>query len=313
VLGAGARTLSTTFTPTDPAFTTAAASVTIEVLRAGLTVTASNAGKVFGAPLPAFGAGYAGFVNGDSPASLTGTLALTTTATAASPVGQYAIVPSGLSSANYAINFVDGTLTITQASTAVGLASSASSSVAGQSVTFTATVTAVAPGAGIPSGTVTFSDGAIVLATVALSNGAASLTTSTLAVGNHTITAQYGGESNFIGSSKSITQTVAAGVFQIAASVKIVKNNIGQYVATITVKNVGTAWATGAQMGALLNNVGSLDSAPFLGDVAPGQSVMVFLTFPGTAGVSGSVNNALRVQLNSRNGSASISLRVALP
>ena len=139
------------------------------------------------------------------------------------------------------------------------------------------------------------------------------MTTSTLAVGNHTITAQYGGESNFIGSSKSITQTVAAGVFQIAASVKIVKNNIGQYVATITVKNVGSAWATGAQMGAWLNNVGSVDSAPLLGDVAPGQSVIVFLTFPGAAGVSGSVNNAFRVQVNSRNGNASISQRVALP
>jgi hypothetical protein len=313
VLDAGARTLSATFTPTDPAFTTATASVTIDVLQAGLTVTASNAGKVFGAPLPAFGANYSGFVNGDSPASLTGALVLTTTATQGSPVGQYEIAPGGVSSPNYAVNFVAGTLTIAQASTAVGLTSTAPSAVVGQGVTLTATVGAVAPGAGVPSGAVTFFDGASALGTVALSNGAASVTTNTLSVGSHTITAQYAGDSNFTSSSKSITQSVAAGVFQIAASVKIVKDNVGQWVATITVKNVGTAWATGAQMGAWLNNVGQLDSAPFLGDIAPGQSVLAFRTFPGTAGISGSANNAFRVQVNSRNGNASISQRVALP
>ena len=43
---------------------------------------------------------------------LTGTLKISTTATAASAVGSYTIIPSGLSSTNYAITFVSGTLTV---------------------------------------------------------------------------------------------------------------------------------------------------------------------------------------------------------
>jgi hypothetical protein len=43
---------------------------------------------------------------------LGGTLAFATPATVASPPGSYAITPSGLTSSNYAITFVDGTLSV---------------------------------------------------------------------------------------------------------------------------------------------------------------------------------------------------------
>ena len=43
---------------------------TLNVTPAALTITASNAAKVYGAALPAFTAGYSGFVNGDTVASL---------------------------------------------------------------------------------------------------------------------------------------------------------------------------------------------------------------------------------------------------
>lgn len=48
----------------------------------------------------------------DSLASLNGSLVLTTTATSISPVGQYVIIPSGVSSDNYDITFVNGILTV---------------------------------------------------------------------------------------------------------------------------------------------------------------------------------------------------------
>src|SRR5206468_1324479 len=53
---------------------------------------------------------------------------------------------------------ISGTLTqtVTKASSAVALASSANPSVSGQSVTITATVSAVSPASGTPTGTVTF-------------------------------------------------------------------------------------------------------------------------------------------------------------
>jgi len=86
--------------------------------------------------------------------------------------------------------------------------SSLNPSVFGQSVTFTATVSAVSPGAGTPSGTVTFKDGTTTLGTGTLSGGVATLATSALSLGAHSITAVYGGDSNFNGSASSaLTQT----------------------------------------------------------------------------------------------------------
>jgi hypothetical protein len=60
-------------------------------------------------------ANTSGFVNGDGPSSLSGSLNLTTTATASSPVGTYTISTGGstLSSPNYQITYSDGILTVT--------------------------------------------------------------------------------------------------------------------------------------------------------------------------------------------------------
>jgi hypothetical protein len=81
-----------------------------------LTITANNATQQYGQPTPALNnVTYSGFVNGDTPASLTGTLSCTTTATPASPVGNYPITCSGVSSPNYVITYVPGTLTVTPA------------------------------------------------------------------------------------------------------------------------------------------------------------------------------------------------------
>lgn len=93
------------------------------------------------------------------------------------------------------------------------LTSAPNPSAFGQSVTFNANVSPTPPGLPIPTGTVTFMDGLTDLGTGTLSttNGvtSASFSTSTLAVGSHSITAVYGGDSNFSSStSPAITQTV---------------------------------------------------------------------------------------------------------
>ena len=77
-------------------------------------------------------------------------------------------------------------------------------------MTFTATVTANSPGSGTPTGTVTFYDGTNVLGIGTLnSSGKATFTTSALAVGRHSITAVYGGNTNYTTSTSSaLTQTV---------------------------------------------------------------------------------------------------------
>lgn len=84
----------------------------IDITAVGLIVTANPASRGYGAVDPAFTVSYSGFVPGDSPASLGGTLTFST-APATSGVGAYPIVPGGLTSSNYAIAFQPGTLTIT--------------------------------------------------------------------------------------------------------------------------------------------------------------------------------------------------------
>ncbi len=114
VLGVGAgQVLSVSFTPTDTTnFNNNTATVQINVAPASLTITANNASKILDASNPSFTATYSGFVLGQDPSVLSGTLSCTSTATTTSPVGSYPIACSGLSSPNYAINYVPGTLTV---------------------------------------------------------------------------------------------------------------------------------------------------------------------------------------------------------
>ena len=99
-------------------------------------------------------------------------------------------------------------------STATTVSSSASSSVFGQSVTFTATVSVTGPGAGTPTGTVTFYDGTAPLGTGTLSTTGgvttATLSTAALTPGSQAITAVYGGDADDVGStSAALSQGVA--------------------------------------------------------------------------------------------------------
>jgi RHS repeat-associated protein len=96
---------------------------------------------------------------------------------------------------------------VNPAATATGLSSSATAQRLAQPATFSASVTATAPGAGIPAGTVTFSDGGSVLAAVQLdANGNAELTTSSLSAGVHSIFAAYSGAPNFFASTSAALQ-----------------------------------------------------------------------------------------------------------
>ena len=75
-------------------------------------MTAANASRAYGAPNPALTASGSGVQNGD-----TITYTAATTATQTSTVGSYAIVPSavGANLGNYSVVYVNGTLTVGQA------------------------------------------------------------------------------------------------------------------------------------------------------------------------------------------------------
>lgn len=81
----------------------------------------------------------------------------------------------------------------------------------GSAVAIDVVVSAVAPGFGLPTGSVAIRDGAIALGDPALDgNGRATLTVSSLAVGERTLTADYAGDASFEAGSASTTHTVDA-------------------------------------------------------------------------------------------------------
>ena len=100
---------------------------------------------------------------------------------------------------------------VSKGSTRVTLSASSLSLLLGQLLHVTATVTPVAPSAGIPTGSVRFKDVSTTLATVNLSGGSASFSTVSLGVGSHGITGAYLGSAGYATStSPKITVKVLA-------------------------------------------------------------------------------------------------------
>jgi subtilisin-like proprotein convertase family protein len=191
----------------DPNYSFTYVSGTLMVNKAALTITANDATKVYGAPLPVFTVSYSGFVNSDAPSSLITQPAISTTQTASSPAGTYpeTITASGSASPNYSFIYVAGTLTITQSASTALVTSSANPALPGASVTFTVTLGAVAPGAGTPSGTVNFRVNGSIGGSGTLSGGVATFATNALPHGSNTVVAEYAGELNFTGATNSLT------------------------------------------------------------------------------------------------------------
>ncbi|HWR28374.1 MAG TPA: filamentous hemagglutinin N-terminal domain-containing protein [Negativicutes bacterium] len=89
---------------------------TLTVSKAPLSVTANNDSKTYSGLAYSGGNGvsYSGLVNSETPSVLGGVLSYSGTSQGAVNTGAYSIIPGGLTSGNYSINFANGTLTIRQ-------------------------------------------------------------------------------------------------------------------------------------------------------------------------------------------------------
>lgn len=118
------------------------------------------------------------------------------------PVGKHQITAAFTGAGSFASSSSSvNAHTVKQAGTKTTLVGVPASSALGEEVTLTATVTISGPGAGAPTGTVTFKDGRQTLGTadVTTVNGVttATFTTSDLTAGKHAIKATYSGDDNF--------------------------------------------------------------------------------------------------------------------
>ena len=146
--------------------------------------------------------------------------------------------------------------------TSTALTASPNPSDFGQSVTFTATVTAGAAGGSVPAGTVVFMDGTTDLGHSTLNDsGVATFSTTGLQGGSNSITAVYEGDTESVGSSSSaisqvvnpaststtVTSSVNSSVFsQIVTLAATVSAGVGTPSGTVTFEDGSTVLGTAA-------------------------------------------------------------------
>jgi hypothetical protein len=192
----------------DPDYTFSYVAGSVKVQPAALTITASSGSMTYGGVPPSVTAGYSGFQNGDSAASLTTGPACSTKATSSSPVGSYVSSCSGASDPDYTISYVVGTFTVGKATPTV--------SVSGQSgqttgpVTISVTVSGP-KGVDVPTGSVTVSDGTSSCSVAAVDSagaGSCSLTENASQDGE-SVTAKYSGDASYAPTTGTTTVAVA--------------------------------------------------------------------------------------------------------
>jgi hypothetical protein len=138
--------------------------------------------------------------------STAGTAALiggkATFATSSLSVGSHPVTMTYSGDANFksSAGKLTPSQTVNKASTTTAVASSQNPVKVGRVVTFTATVAAVAPGVGIPTGVVSFTIDGSTVGTAVLIGGVAKFPTSSLSVGLHPVTATYRSDANFTAS-----------------------------------------------------------------------------------------------------------------
>jgi hypothetical protein len=114
--GAGSYTgrISATFAG-DTSYASTSATADLTVAKAPLAVTADDKTKTYGGPNPALTFSVSGLVNGDSLDAALTTAPSLTTAAATAGAGTYPIAISAGTSANYALSYAAGTLTVAKA------------------------------------------------------------------------------------------------------------------------------------------------------------------------------------------------------
>ncbi len=193
----------------NPAITSGVFLLTVTQLP--LTASATGIAQPYGQPIPTITGTLSGVLPQDAGNV---TAVFSTTAASMSPAGQYPITVSlvGPAAGNYtvALSTGSGDVSIRRAASTIALTSSNVAPFLGASVTLTAQVGSTTTG--IPTGSVTFYEGATVLSTAAVdATGSVAYSTSAFAAGAHSITAVYSGDTNFSNATSAATiETVGA-------------------------------------------------------------------------------------------------------
>ena len=172
--------------------------------------------------------------------------------TTALPVGTDTVEVSYSGDATYGSSSTSASVTVSPAATTSTVTSSADPANVGQTVTFTDTVSPLAPGSGTPTGEVTFSEGGNPVPTctdVPLVGGVATCALTFGSAGQYVIGAGYPGDTEFNGSGAApLTQVISTTTSTTAASASPSTTVFGQgttITATVPAAATGSVVFTG--------------------------------------------------------------------
>jgi RHS repeat-associated protein len=180
-LSAGPHTVSAVYSGDTVFSPNNATDLPVPVSKATVTVKADDTAKVYGAGDPTLTYTITGLLNGDAKSVVTG-ITLSTTTGAAATAGTHTILATGGTAANYNVNDVNGTLTVSKAPLTV-TADNKTKQLGAPDPALTYTV----------SGTFFYGDGASVVTGVSLSTA----TGPAAALGTHIITITGGTATNY--------------------------------------------------------------------------------------------------------------------
>jgi large repetitive protein len=225
-------------------------------------------------------------VSNGSGASCTGTVAAGSCSLTFFTAGSQTLTAVYAGDANYNGSTSSGVSHLVNKADTTTTVNSSSPTVVGQPILVAYSVTAQAPGSGIPAGNVTVSDGAGASCIGTVAAGGCTLTPTYMVIGGHTITATYGGDANYNG---SVSSSVAHSVIKAntLASITLATPSpwvVGQNV-TIQFQVVAAPPGGGTPTGSVTVDDGIGNTCS--GTVAAGSCSMVFLT-PGARNLSAS-------------------------
>jgi sugar lactone lactonase YvrE len=330
---AGAKTLTATYTPGDANFNASPASA-----GAPHTVNKANTTAAITADTPdpsVTGQGYlvSFTVTADGPGAGTPTGNVTVTDGTDNCTGTVAAGSCTLTSTTAGAKTLTATYTpgdanfnpspasagvahqVDKADTNTGVVSSVNPSVSGQSVTFTATVSAAAPGAGTPTGNVEFFDGVTSLGVVALSGGSADLATSALSVAAHSITAVYAGDADFNGGTSPILTQTVNNTFTIVAfnfGTGVDSRAYTQEISTAGGTGKLKGGATGCQITSVTPNTPALGFTATENSPSDGKCTITSAALPSNAAASGPYSIVIQVRDTGGGGGATATITRSL-